>query len=60
MSTGNDFYAVDIAVGMDGEIWVVDTNRRAFHRTGITKWNNQGNGWEQADANLIHIDAGDC
>ncbi len=45
---------------MDGEVWVVTDQRTAQHRTGVTEWDGAGNGWEEVEANLIHIDVGDC
>jgi len=50
----------DIAAGQDGQVWGLDSNRNAVHRRGINRWNMQGSSWVTIDANLVHIDVGDC
>jgi hypothetical protein len=51
---------MDIAAGQDGQVWGLDNNRNAVHRRGINRWNMQGSSWVTVEANLVHIDVGDC
>ena len=59
MGTGA-YTEIDVGVGIDGEVWTVDTTGKSHHRTGVTDFNLAGTGWEDVDSNFVHIDVGDC
>jgi len=51
---------IDISVGIDGEVWGVDSNNNLVHRHGISTWDYVGSGWTAIEGNFVHISVGDC